>query len=502
VRGLLGRGGFAEVYQVWDRELERQLAIKVLRPDIAWTSGMLERFKRETRVVAKLQHPNILPIHFVGEGEGLVYYAMPHLEGESLSSVLRNRGSLSPQRAVGLAIPTLQALQHAHEHGLVHRDIKPDNIMVERSGSRPVLMDFGIAKQLDADGGLTQTGFVVGTPYYMSPEQALGQGELDARSDIYSFGAVLFQMITGVPPFDGDSSQEIVGKHIAEPPPNSADLNSDVPLWLSHVVGRCLAKKPDDRFQSAASVVEVLEAGRDTVSSTTTPVQSDVIDADADTEVVEQLMETEVISTGRRRWAALISLGLMAGTVAIIAGWWLTAPRLLFDNALRAPVRLSLAGDQHLVEPGDQISLRLPREGSSGILWTLVRPTNDAGDPLGVEVIGAIAVTDPHGRTRATAEATTEERAYFAPLITNETGEPLSVTVNATTPRAETCDCIVPVGAVRMLIGYYPLFSNSTVRVEDSSGRLAMFVQFSSEVNRRSGVVSLKFQAKDLRPVP
>jgi len=501
VSGLLGRGGFAEVYEVWDRELERRLAIKVLRPDIAWTSGMLERFKQETRMVAKLQHANILPIHFVGEGEGLVYYAMPHLEGESLSNLLRRRGSLSSRQALGLAIPALHALQHAHEHGLVHRDIKPDNIMVDKSGSRPVLMDFGIAKQLDADGGLTQTGFVVGTPYYMSPEQALGQGDLDARSDIYSFGAVLFQMVTGVPPFDGESSQEIVGKHLTEPPPASSDVNADVPLWLSQVIGRCLAKKPDDRFQSAAAVAEALGPGLDapTIESTEARGPGKSVDTDAETEVVDGLTELDEVSTRRRWWVPLVSLGLMSTTVVVIASWWLTAPRLLFENALKAPVKLSMAGDQHVVEPGAQITLRLPRQGSSGVLWTLNRPTNSEGTPLGIEVIGAMALTDPRGRTRVAAQATTQGQAYFAPLITNDTGEPLTVTVNATTPHAEPCNCTVPPGAVRMLIGYYPLFSNSTVRVEDPYGRSAMFIDFSSEVNRRTGVVGLRFEAKDLR---
>jgi serine/threonine protein kinase len=500
VRGLLGRGGFAEVYEAWDLELERQLAIKVLRPDIAWTSGMLQRFKQETRMVAKLQHANILPIHFVGEGEGLVYYAMPHLEGESLSSLLRRRGSLSPRRALDLAIPALHALQHAHEHDLVHRDIKPDNIMVDKSG-RPVLMDFGIAKQLDADGGLTQTGFVVGTPYYMSPEQALGQGDLDPRSDIYSFGAVLFQMVTGIPPFDGDSSQEIVGKHLAEPPPASSDVNAAVPIWLSQIIGRCLAKKPDHRFQSAAAVADALGAGRDvpTIEPEETLGAEKSVDTNAETEVVEGLTELGEVST-RRRWRVpLVSLGLMSATVVVSASWWLTAPRLLFENALKAPVKLSLAGDQHVVEPGAQMTLRLPRQGSSGVLWTLDRPTNAEGTPLGTEIIGAIALDNPRGRTRVAAQAATHDQAYFAPLVTNDTGEPLTVTVNATTPHAEFCNCTVPPGAVRMLIGYYPLFSNSTVRVEDPSGRSAMFIDFSSEVNRRTGVVGLKFEAKDLR---
>ena len=500
VRRLIGRGGFAEVYEVWDRELERRLAIKVLRPDIAWTAGMLQRFKQETRTVAKLQHPNILPIHFVGEGEGLVYYAMPHVAGESLSNLVRGGSPLSPRRAVEVAVPVLAALQYAHEHGLIHRDIKPDNIMLHEPDGRPVLMDFGIAKRLDAEGGLTQTGFVVGTPYYMSPEQALGHDDLDARSDVYSFGAVLFQLVTGSPPFDGESSQEIVGKHLAQLPPAPSDLNERVPRWLSQVICRCLAKKPDDRFQSATAVAEALNAGRDVaaVGSTGGAASARTVDTDAVTEVVESGERRSVagFSTGWRR-LVLVALPLLALT--LIVGWRLTRPRLLFDNALFAPVTLSLNGRQHRVEPGGRIRVRLPADGPSAALWNLERPLNPEGRPLGVELFGAISITDPRGRIRGRAHASPDDRAFFAPLISNDTGEPLRITVNAGTPHSRPCDCTVPPGATRTLIGYYPLFSNSTVRADDPLGRSATFSELGPEVDRHTGVVGLRFEAKDFR---
>ena len=181
VRGLLGRGGFAEVYEVWDRELERRLAVKVLRPDIAWTPGMLQRFRQETKAVARLSHPNVLAIHFVGEGQDIVYYAMPFVEGESLADLLRREGPLAPERVTALARAVLDALQHAHDMGLLHRDIKPENIMIERASGKPLLVDFGIAKRLDVGKGVTQTGFVVGTPQYMSPEQATAEKDITAR---------------------------------------------------------------------------------------------------------------------------------------------------------------------------------------------------------------------------------------------------------------------------------------------------------------------------------
>src|SRR6266436_4487182 len=225
VKRVVGSGGFAEVYEVWDKDLERRLAVKVLRPDVAWTAGMIERFQRETRAAARLEHANILPIHFVGEGEGLVYYAMPFVDGMSLGELLKRSGALPPERALAIIIPILDALDHAHKAGLIHRDIKPDNIMLDTARGRPLLVDFGIARRLDsqAGAGLTQTGLVIGTPHYMSPEQ-------------------------------------VVGKHIADPPPAASDVNPKVPRELSDMILRCLEKQPSDRFQSAGEVIAVLES--------------------------------------------------------------------------------------------------------------------------------------------------------------------------------------------------------------------------------------------------
>jgi hypothetical protein len=488
VRALVGRGGFAEVYEVWDRELERRLAVKVVRPDVAWTDGILQRFKQETRTVARLQHPNILPIHFVGEGEGLFYYAMPYVEGESLGDLLRSRGALPADHAVNIALPILDALQHAHAAGLVHRDIKPDNVMLDRASGRPLLVDFGIAKRLDAAAGLTQAGFVVGTPHYMSPEQALGEANLDARSDLYSFGAVLFQMVTGAPPFDGESSQEIVGKHLAEPPPAPTVVNDRVPPWLSAAIVRCLEKKPGDRYQSVAMLADALRVGSAQGPSTG--------DATAATEVLPTTERRQAALAGGRRWTRWIALVVVLA-VGALAGWRLTRPRLLFENALAVPVTLSIGGREHVVTSGARVRIPLSRRAPPAALWAAQRPAGTDGLPMGAELHGAVQLRGR--RIRAAARAVTEDAAFFAPLITNETGRPLRVTVNVGSAAAMDCGCIVPPGTVRAPIGYYPLFRNSSVRVADAQNRSATFTDLGPNVDRVSGVVGLRFTAADLR---
>jgi len=488
VRGLVGRGGFAEVHEVWDRELERRLAVKVVRPDVAWTGGILQRFKQETRTVARLQHPNILPIHFVGEGEGLVYYAMPFVEGQSLGDLLRSRGALPADHAVRIALPILDALQHAHAAGLVHRDIKPDNVMLDRASGRPLLVDFGIAKRLDAAAGLTQVGFVVGTPHYMSPEQALGEVNLDSRSDLYSFGAVLFEMVTGAPPFDGVSSQEIVGKHLADPVRPPAAVNARVPAWLSSAIVRCLEKKPDDRFQSAAMLADALQVGTAQGPATA--------DSTAATELVPTAERQRAARPRGRRWAQWAALGAVVAA-GLAAVWLLMRPRLVFENALAVPVTLSIAGRDHVVPPGERTRIPLRGRGPGAAPWFAPRSTGPDGRPMGVELRGTLVLRGR--RVRGAARAVGGDAAFFAPLITNETGRPLRVTVNAGSAAAMDCNCTVPPGAVRAPIGYYPLYRNSSVRVTDPANRSATFTDLGSKVNRGSGVVGLRFTAADLR---
>jgi hypothetical protein len=506
VRRLVGQGGFAEVYEVWDKELERRLAVKVLRPDVAWTAGMVERFQRETRAAARLEHPNILPIHFVGAGEGLVYYAMPFVDGMSLGELLhRSGGPLPAERALAIIIPILDALQHAHEAGLLHRDIKPDNIMLDSTRGRPLLVDFGIARRLggDAGAGLTQTGLVIGTPHYMSPEQALGDPNLDQRSDLYSLGAVLFQMVTGSPPFDGESSQQVVGKHIAEPPPAAADVNPDVPRRLSDVILRCLAKRPAERFQSAVEVIAALESGQQPSTersrATTAQAATELLVSGARSAAAQP---TVPVARGTRpRRARVFRAGVALGLTLLTLGAgavWLTQPRLVFENQLAGTVAVQVAGEERRLLAGARLTLRLARGEPLALAWRLVRP--ETSTPLGVVLGDSAAIARPRGRVRLSATARTRSGAYFAPLITNETGRPITITVNAGLAGALPCGCTVPPGAMRMEIGYYPLFANSTVRAEDpASGRTATFRDLGREVDAVRGVVGLVFRLVDLR---
>jgi len=260
----IGRGGMGVVYNARDERLKRRVAIKVLPPELAFREEIRLRFLREAETAARLSHPHIVPIFSVGEGpDGLVYFVMAFVDGEPLSGKLQRRGTLPPEEVRRILLETVDALGAAHSVGIVHRDVKPDNILLEGSRGRVMVTDFGIAKALSsATGGgtLTGTGVAIGTPHYMSPEQALGEREIDGRSDLYSLGVVGYQMLVGELPFSAPTVPGLLMKQITEEAPDITRKRSDCPAELSACVMRCLDKDPEKRWPTADALRRALES--------------------------------------------------------------------------------------------------------------------------------------------------------------------------------------------------------------------------------------------------
>jgi eukaryotic-like serine/threonine-protein kinase len=259
----LGGGGMSRVFVANENALGRKVVVKVLPPEM--TQGVsVERFKREIQLAAQLQHPHIVPVHASGETGGLPFYTMPFVDGASLRSRLAKVGALPIGETISILREVAKALAYAHERGVVHRDIKPDNVLI--TGGSAVVTDFGIAKALSAsrlqapDGTLTQLGTSIGTPAYMAPEQAAGDPNVDHRADLYSFGCLAYELLAGNPPFHGRTPQRMLAAHMGERPQAIGELRPDTPPLLAELVMRCLAKEPDDRPQTAADLVRVLES--------------------------------------------------------------------------------------------------------------------------------------------------------------------------------------------------------------------------------------------------
>jgi Tol biopolymer transport system component/tRNA A-37 threonylcarbamoyl transferase component Bud32 len=308
----LGAGGMATVYLAQDLKHDRQVAIKVLREDLSASLGA-GRFLREIKIAAQLQHPHILPLLDSGEADGFLFFVMPYIKGQSLRERLEREGELPVHEAVRLITEVVDALVEAHEHGVVHRDIKPDNVML--SGRHALVTDFGVAKAISEATGrntVTTLGVAVGTPTYMSPEQAAADPHVDHRSDIYSVGVMAYEMLSGRPPFTGSTPQQVLAAHVTEAPDSVSKRRPAIPAAIEAVVMRCLAKRPADRFQTAAELHAALEPLA-TPSGGLTPTATEPIRA----------------VVGARRFSGISrAAALAAGVIAVAAAayWFLNRP--------------------------------------------------------------------------------------------------------------------------------------------------------------------------------
>ncbi len=301
----IGRGGMATVWLAQDVKHHRKVAVKVLDPELAQTLGA-GRFLREVETAANLQHPHILPLHDSGEADGFLYYVMPYVEGESLRDRLKREKQLPVDDALQISREVADALSYAHAHGVIHRDVKPENILL--AAGHAVVADFGIARAVDqaGSGALTGTGMAVGTPAYMSPEQAAGSKEIDGRSDLYSLGCVLYEMLAGHPPFTGPTAERLLLQHLTVEPPNITAIRPAVPAHVAATLERALAKTPADRFNPVALFAEALGA-----RGFSTPLPGPVVVASP--------------TAGRpaTRWVALLGIAAVAVAIAIGVGRWM-----------------------------------------------------------------------------------------------------------------------------------------------------------------------------------
>ena len=379
---MLGRGGMALVYLAYDLKHERNVAIKVLQPDVSRLLGP-KRFLREIGIAAKLSHPHILPLHDSGEADGILYYVMPYVEGESLRDKLRREKALPIEEVLQIAREVSGALDYAHSEGVIHRDIKPENILLSRGVA--VVADFGIARAVSVadSGSVTATGLALGTPSYMSPEQAGADPDVDSRTDVYSLGCVVYEMLLDEPPFTGPNSQAVLARHLTDPVPSIRAIRDTVPAPLEAAVTKALAKAPGDRFRTAGLfAAALLETPLESLGGLSTQSQSGSWISRHLLPLVRRKTHpsTETSRGGLRLWQA----GAAFVAVIVAAAALLLSPDSATDTAEGAvlgvavfPFRgLNPEGGEWSEALGDLLATAL--DGTSGVRvadpWSLWRP--------------------------------------------------------------------------------------------------------------------------------
>ena len=342
LQDLLGVGGMASVFRAHDRVLERTVALKVLAERYSNDPEYVERFRREAQAIARLSHPNIVTIIDRGETDGCQYIVFEHVRGPNLKEVLREQRRLPIRRALEVAHQAARGLAFAHEHGVVHRDVKPQNILLDEDGDAKVT-DFGIARSAALDDGLTQSGVVLGTSDYIAPEQATG-ARVDARSDQYSLGVLLFELLTGETPYRGASMVEVAMRHLQDPVPSPRERRPDMPPRVDGLVRRAMAKRPDDRFPSLDAFMAAIEAAM---------VEEAVPDPGA-----TQVLRPARPRRRRRRLPLALMAGLLVAAAAALVVWALATGRFVpgeEDAGGRAPIRLMAVDDYDPPPDGDGV---------------------------------------------------------------------------------------------------------------------------------------------------
>ncbi len=352
IESHIGEGGMANVYLAHDLKHDRKVAVKVLRPELAAVLGA-ERFVQEIKTTANLQHPHILPLHDSGDADGFLYYVMPFIDGETLRDKLNRETQLGIEEAVKITTEVADALDYAHRNNVIHRDIKPENILLH--DGRPMVADFGIALALSAAAGgrMTETGMSLGTPHYMSPEQATADRTLTAKSDVYSLACVTYEMLVGDPPHIGSTAQAVIAKVISEDPRRITAQRKTVPPSVEAAVHKALAKLPADRYGTAAEFAAALS--QPTAVAVPFPTGATSPAAGAETKPRSVVLDRRVVLAGAM---TLVALGVMA------AFGWLRGPE---------PARVARFP---IVFPEDQDT---PRIGST--IW----PSRPTGRRLSTE---------------------------------------------------------------------------------------------------------------------
>jgi eukaryotic-like serine/threonine-protein kinase len=343
----LGRGGMATVYLAQDLRYDRPVALKVLHPELAASLGP-ERFLQEIKLTARLQNPHILPVFDSGDADGQLWYAMPYVEGESLRARLLSQRQLPLEDAIRITRNVLAALSYAHGHGVIHRDIKPENILLE--GDEAVVADFGVARAIDAAADrLTETGITLGTPAYMSPEQAAGERALDGRSDLYAVGCVLYEMLAGEPPFTGPTAQAILAKRFSAPIPSVRTTREGAPEAIDQAIARALARTPADRFATAAefsrALDEAAQADRRTGGRAVGRTGGQTVGVSEEHAIAPSISLRRAVLIG-------LSLILLLGG-AWLARKWLAAPVPGVSHERLAVLPFSTSGSSNVAYLGD-----------------------------------------------------------------------------------------------------------------------------------------------------